>query len=605
MSNNLSVWQKLLLVVLIPLSFELVFVVSLGGLLHYAQEESDRYEKSKDILLHFHMSESHLLHVMSSFINHSTEPTLLDVRVATAESQFRKICNEIKYSGPVRPELRQSLEEVPQLFEQAIAVTQHTKKVLNSRGSLELKDVVSIRKQALPLLIEFQRISQDVLRAELKMSTVAPEELAKIRLWVICALVFGTLFSVTLSALASYIFTSTILVRLKKIENNAHHLGFREPLSPVPIGNDEIGDLAKSLQAAELVLAETRGKELAILDVAADVICSFDHRYRFTAVGASAVSSWGYPLNELFGTSMLSLQTKESESSCRTALELIARSGKDGEFETQLVCKNGNLKDMLWKVSWLTENANFYCVAHDITERRAADRMKQRFIAIVSHDLRTPLSSVSATLSLLNRGARGVLPKQVESILSKAEQSLERLMDLIRDLLDLEKLEAGKVVMELRCVSAADICSAARDSVEYLAKSLDVKIILPHGDAAILGDERRLVRVLINLISNAVKFSPRGATVTVNLKHLGDFTEITVIDQGPGVPECDRELIFEKFRQSKTKSTAAIKGTGLGLAISKFIVEGHNGKISCESHDGKGSKFTVSIPNFKDEETLS
>jgi PAS domain S-box-containing protein len=589
---------------LIPLTFELIFVISLGALLRYAQEESDRYEQSKELLLHFHMAESYLMHTTSILLADSKDPSLLNVHLDVAIRQFRQTSEEIRKSASIRPELKESLVEVPALFEQTIKVSQQAGKMYNVGGVIDLKVLGAARNQALPLLIEFERISKNVLQAELKMSTVAPEQLAQIRVYVISALVVGTLTSAGLSALAAYVFSNTILLRLRKIENNARLLGIRAPLSSLPSGSDEIGVLAKSLQEADRVLSETRSKELAILDVATDVICSLDRRYRFTAIGAAALPSWGYSINELLGESLLSLQSRESALSCRAALERMEQSGRDGEFETELLCKNGSTKDVLWKVSWLKENSNFYCVAHDISERRAADRMKQRFIAIVSHDLRTPLSSISATLSLLNRGARGVLTQEAKKILSKAESSLERLMDLIRDLLDLEKLEAGKVVMDLSCVSVLDVCSAARDSVEFLAKSLDVSIVIPHGDAAVLGDERRLVRVLINLLSNAIKFSPRGSTVTVSLTDLGNSTEIGVLDQGPGVPAADRELIFEKFRQSKTKTSSAIKGTGLGLAIAKFIVQGHNGTIGCTSQTGIGSKFYVVIPNFKDEENV-
>ncbi len=169
-------------------------------------------------------------------------------------------------------------------------------------------------------------------------------------------------------------------------------------------------------------------------------------------------------------------------------------------------------------------------------------------------------------------------------------------MDLIRDLLDLEKLEAGKVVLDLGAVSSLDVCSAACDSVEFLARSLSVKIVRANKDTVLLGDERRLLRVLINLVSNAIKFSPRGSTVTVSVTDLGSSTEISVSDQGPGIPAEDQELIFEKFRQSSTQSS--VKGTGLGLAIAKLIVEGHNGFIGVKSVLQQGSTFYIRIANF-------
>lgn len=221
--------------------------------------------------------------------------------------------------------------------------------------------------------------------------------------------------------------------------------------------------------------------------------------------------------------------------------------------------------------------------------------MKQRFIAIASHDLGTPLSSISATLSTLLAGVEN-LSDAARNVLKKAEASLERLMDLIRDLLDLEKLEAGKVILDFGAVSSLDVCSAACDSVEFLARSLGVKLVKSNRDTLMRGDERRLVRVLINLISNAIKFSPRDSTVTIEINDLGKYTEISVHDRGPGIPETDRELIFEKFRQSTSQS--AVKGTGLGLAIAKLIVEGHQGLIGVTSVINQGSTFYIRIPNL-------
>ncbi len=359
------------------------------------------------------------------------------------------------------------------------------------------------------------------------------------------------------------------------------------------------------MEEANSVLTDTRRKELAVLDVATDVICSLDKRYRFTAIGAAAFPAWGIEPDDLLGHSLISLHTKECEPNIRSTFESIAQVETDIQFDSQLVCRDGSIKDILWKVSWVNATQSYYCVAHDISERRAAERMKQRFISIASHDLRTPLSSISAILTILTSGGKGQLPERAGQVLTKADASLERLMDLIRDLLDLEKLEAGKVVMSMGVVSAMDVCSYSCDAIEFLAKSLDVKIVRPFNDAALCADERSLMRVLINLLSNAIKFSPRGSTVTLALNDLGEMTEISVLDQGTGIAAEDQEMIFEKFSQTKSsQASTTVKGTGLGLAISKLIAEAHGGSIGVETELGKGSRFFIRIPNFKDDDQM-
>ncbi len=596
MSIRLSIWHKLLLLVLIPLLFEISFVVLLAGLLRYAEQESDRYEQSKDMLLQFNVVQSAVVRTMTTIVvSGSHDPSRFD-RVDSAIVEGRRAVASMGKSVKLRPEMKEVMAPASELFESAVHVVQRAKQDFLSGQPSEVQ-LSRMRKAALPVMLDFEQFSKNLLSVESQMKTAAPKELERIRDYVCWLLVLGTVTSIGISIAAAWFFLHDILKRLRVIEENARLLAMRTPLKNFPMGNDEIASLDTALKQAEGVLDDARRKELAILDVATDVICSADKRFRITAAGAASLQAWGYPSEELLGRSILALQTKESEPAFRVALEEIAHSGQSSEFESQLICDNGSVKDFLWKVNWSPDNQSFYCVAHDISERRAADRMKQRFIAIVSHDLRTPLSSISATLSVLLAGAGG-LSEQAQSILRKAEASLERLMDLIRDLLDLEKLEAGKVVLDLGAVSALDVCTAACDSVEFLAQSLGVKIVRTNRDAALLGDERRLVRVLINLISNAIKFSPRGSAVTITIEDQGAVSEISVSDQGPGIPADDQELIFEKFRQSKNTATTAVKGTGLGLAIAKLIAEGHNGEIGVDSTVGKGSRFFIRIPNY-------
>ncbi len=603
MRLKFSVWHKLLLLVLVPLVFEIIFVSSLALLLGYAEEQTDKYEKSKEVVLRFHMSQAALLRSMTAVVLSFTRgSTDLSAEFDRAIVSMRDSRNMIASTVDIRPELADAIAPVPKLLDRALSMSAEGRAIMTNPNIGYRKRPKFIRQSLLPLLFEFQPIAGNLLLAEDDMRVVAPRELDSIRLAVIVILAVGILFSIIISIVAAMIFSRNILRRLQVIEENAQLLAMRAPFKASAVEYDEIGKLTQALEEANHVLAETRRKELAILDVAADVICSLDKRFRFTAVGAASLPSWGYEPDQLLAESLFSLHVKENEPHIRASLEAIAQSSVDAEFESQLLCKDGSIKDILWKVNWAQSGQSFYCVAHDISERRAAERMKQRFISIASHDLRTPLSSISATLSVLTAGGKGELPQNTQQVLQKADNSLERLMDLIRDLLDLEKLEAGKVVISMSVVSAMDVCSASCDSLEFLAKSLGVQIARPFGDAALYADERSLVRVLINLISNAIKFSPRGSTVKLTIQDMGLMTEISVIDQGPGIPVEDRELIFEKFRQSKSTSSTAVKGTGLGLAISKLIAEAHGGSIGVDSAEGQGSRFYIRIPNFKDED---
>lgn len=602
MRLKLSVWHKLLLLVLVPLAFEFVFVATLSMLLSYSEDRADKYERSKEVSFRFYDAVSRLFSDMSKLVTHFTagsEEQAKDLDVALASAiRSRDI---IAGGMSVRPDIADVLAPLPILLDRLAHAVQDGRSIIANPDIPYRKQTKYVREAVLPLMLEFRDASDRVMQKEDNLVSEEPNELAKIRFAVFAIMAFGMCSSIAISIFAASIFSKHILKRLETIEENAQLLALRAPFKLNTTESDELAELEMALEEANTVLAETRRKELAILDVATDVICSLDKRYRFTAIGAAALPFWGIEPDDLLGQSLISLHTKECEPIIRAALESIAQVETDTQFDSQLVCRDGSIKDILWKVSWVNATQSYYCVAHDISERRAAERMKQRFISIASHDLRTPLSSISAILTILTSGGKGELPERAGQVLTKADASLERLMDLIRDLLDLEKLEAGKVVMSMGVVSAMDVCSASCDSLEFLAKSLDVKLVRPFNDASLYADERSLVRVLINLLSNAIKFSPRGSTVTLALKNLGDVTEFSVIDQGTGIAAEDQEMIFEKFSQTKSsEASTAVKGTGLGLAISKLIAEAHGGSIGVESELGKGSRFFIRIPNFKD-----
>ncbi|CAN5351179.1 hypothetical protein BH10CYA1_BH10CYA1_17210 [soil metagenome] len=595
MSIRLSIWHKLLLLVLIPLVFEISFVLLLASLLQSAQQATDRYERSKDVLLEFNQAEGAIVHTMSKLVVGGSSDRDRFAGVDKATATVRKSAIAMQHSVQMVPELKDVIAPASDLFESAISAVQKARRDF-LKGDPSNSQILYMRKAGLPLILDFDQLSKNLLSVEKRLNTVGAPELERKRNSVVLFMVIGTLISIIISIGAAWFFVNDILKRLRIVEENARLLAMRSTLKIHPMGDDELARLDQSLHRASQVIEGSRRKELAILDVARDVICSADRRFRITAAGAASLHAWGYPAEDLLGRSILSLQSRESEAAFRKALEEIAASQQGADLESQLICSDQTLKDFLWKINWSYENQSFYCVAHDISERRAADRMKQRFIAIVSHDLGTPLSSISATLSVL-LASPGALSDAAKNVLQKAEASLERLMDLIRDLLDLEKLEAGRVVLDLGAVSSLDVCAAACDSVEFLARSLSIKLVRTSKDTVLLGDQRRLVRVLINLISNAIKFSPRGSTVTLAVTDLGSATEISVTDQGPGIPYQDQELIFEKFRQSTTQST--VKGTGLGLAIAKLIVEGHDGFIGVKSVLNQGSTFYIRIPNFE------
>ncbi|HJW33521.1 MAG TPA: ATP-binding protein [Holophagaceae bacterium] len=238
-------------------------------------------------------------------------------------------------------------------------------------------------------------------------------------------------------------------------------------------------------------------------------------------------------------------------------------------------------------------------LAEDATERVKVQRLKDEFVSMVSHELRTPLTSIQGSLDLLRGGVLGALPPQVQHLLDVASQNGRRLSKLIEDLLDLERLQTGRIEYHFQTVDARELVEHALAALTPFAGPLGVRLALeaPAGEAFPLRtDPDRLQQVLTNLISNAAKHSPPGAAVRVRLQALPGRIRIEVIDRGPGIPEAFRAQIFGKFAQAETGTTRAQGGAGLGLYIAKRMVEHMGGSIGFETELGQGTTFFVGLP---------
>lgn len=240
-----------------------------------------------------------------------------------------------------------------------------------------------------------------------------------------------------------------------------------------------------------------------------------------------------------------------------------------------------------------------FAVAHDITVRKEIERVKQEFVAMVSHDLRTPLTSIQGFLALLDTGMYGDLNEYGRESRTLADDNVRRLIALINDLLDIEKLESGNLQMEIGQTSLAEVFTRSVNSVAGFASLHHVEIEVVPTTVSIMADPDRLVQVMVNLISNAVKFSPENGHVAVAVEDMEDWTRITVRDSGCGVPKQFHNAVFERFQQVSIADAKLKGGSGLGLAICKAIVEGHQGVIGVDSEEGEGSTFWFKIPKTR------
>ncbi|MBE9070282.1 PAS domain S-box protein [Leptolyngbya cf. ectocarpi LEGE 11479] len=237
-----------------------------------------------------------------------------------------------------------------------------------------------------------------------------------------------------------------------------------------------------------------------------------------------------------------------------------------------------------------------FALIQDISDRKAADQIKHEFVSLVSHELRTPLTSIHGALKLMTTGKLGQLAPQGQELLEIALSNTERLTRLINDVLDLERIESGRIKMiRVRC-RVADLLHQAAQAMMSMAQTQGVTLQVMPIDTHIYADPDHVEQTLTNLLSNAIKFSPRGETVLIKAIDQPHQVLFKVIDHGRGIPEDKLETIFERFQQVDVSDTRNNGGTGLGLSICREIVQHHNGRIWVKSIHGQGSTFCFTLP---------
>ncbi len=246
------------------------------------------------------------------------------------------------------------------------------------------------------------------------------------------------------------------------------------------------------------------------------------------------------------------------------------------------------------------EITGFVGIAYDIAERKKLENMQREFVSTVSHELRTPLTSISGSLSLVQAGVAGEISDKARNLVDIAHQNSQRLLMLVNDLLDIERLQADHMTFHFRDYRLDGLISASAAANAAYAAARQVRIEIAEtagGNVTVRADQDRFLQVMANLLSNAAKFSPDGGAVQIRARtDGGGMAEVSVIDHGPGVPARHRERVFDRFWQADSSDTRAKQGSGLGLSIAKGIVEHHGGEVRISETPGGGATFTFTLP---------
>jgi len=341
---------------------------------------------------------------------------------------------------------------------------------------------------------------------------------------------------------------------------------------------------------------------------------------RFLEVNPTFLKMSGYSLEEIVGYTSSELRLGIAQETYDQAVQQLLETGSLHNQECEFRTKSGDIKVVLLSIERI-ELDGVQCmlnIVNDITERK---RLENEFISLVSHELRTPLTSLMGALDLLTAGKLGTLTEQGHKVLKIATTNTQRLIRLINDILDLERMKSGKITMQMTRCNAATLLTQATEAMQALADQSHITLITNPAEVELWADPDRLLQTLTNLLSNAIKFSEAGSTIWLNAELFQDAENrgqgseliqnskfkiqnselphallLTVKDQGRGIPSDKLQTIFERFQQVDASDSRKKGGTGLGLAICRNIVEQHDGQIWVESTLGEGSTFFVQIP---------
>jgi PAS domain S-box-containing protein len=397
-------------------------------------------------------------------------------------------------------------------------------------------------------------------------------------------------------------------LRLRRGDGTYRRIAFRSRRMELPgeqpfVLNHGI-DVTEQHEAEEALHLATRQREL-ILESVGDGIYGVDLVGRLTFINQAAAHALGYSPEELTG---------------RDVHEVIYHSHSDGTpyskgsspiLQAMHRCETVRMRD---EVFWRQDGTSFpvdYSASplledgrisgmvvafQDISERRRLERMKDEFISTVGHELRTPLTSLRASMGLISSGSLDKRPEKRKQMVEMAIGNCDRLVRLVNDILDFDSVEKGRLPLDRRPLETADLLRRAAEAAQATASAAQVKIQIDASPVKVLADDARVLQVLNELITNAIKFSPANTAIRLAAQPF-DESDVcfTVEDQGRGIVPEKLEKIFERFQQGDASDTRARGGTGLGLALCRSMIEQHGGKIWAES-EGRGSRFLFTLP---------
>jgi PAS domain S-box-containing protein len=407
----------------------------------------------------------------------------------------------------------------------------------------------------------------------------------------------GLLLNILAVLMGAFLFSNRIVKRLAVLQENTVRLKDGRTLKPRLKGNDEIAELddvfhetAAALRREMKLLKADEEQVRGLIESLPVGIILLDNHGTIEFSNATIEDEFKYATHHLVGKRLTKLFSNGDAASEQTASgrEVTAVRRDGSEFPAEFIKSEVELAG----------ESKTLAIIQDASEKAQIKKMRESFVMTVRSHLKDPLSKIDHFLTRLGSGSLGAVSAEGRDSTRIMQQNIERLLTLLNDLFDLEKLESGKIDIEPDAITLNSVLERSENAVAMFAQKHKVLLQVPRYELGLYADGNRIVQVLVNLLSNAIKFSPEGSTVSIAIRQSDTQVQISVIDQGRGIPASHVNQLFQAYKQVEAADATKKGGTGLGLAICKAIVEAHGGEIGVRSQEGVGSVFWLRLPRF-------
>jgi PAS domain S-box-containing protein len=608
--HGISLNQQGILLVSLLLLVEMAFVGSLWSLLMQTENEARREEHAKEIGRRTNALIKSLFETGTSIEAYIGSKDKADLeRHWTAKREAGEALSWLTNALKNDAGEKDRLARINDSIREALSLYSELEKDTRSMPVDQAVEV--LRQRKLDFQMKFNALAADMvhlINAERKIQDTSPENQRAFREQSRTILKIGLLLNIAMALLIGLFFTRAIAARLKVILDNIDRLSQRRPLNEHLRGEDELSTLDQAFHnmSDQLRLDETRlqASERRVRSILEQlpvglIVIAPDETVEFANTTLQKMYTQEELESALVGRHISSLFAQGLTQTPEQFLAGQSQTAVGGVSELDLIKQNGErlpVEFSLARFELGSDSEMQLAILLDVSERRSIQNIRQAFVSTVSHELKTPLTSIGGFISLLIAGQYGAVTKETREEAGRAEHNTKRLMKLIGDLLDLEKMEIGTVSISPVPCLMSQILADALSSVANISKQNGVSLDSYCPELEVVVDPDRIVQVLVNLLSNAIKFSPPGQSVSVKVVEHATTIEVRVIDSGRGIPREYQEAIFERFQQVEAGDAKARGGTGLGLSIARAIVERHGGHIGVQSEPGKGSTFWFTIP---------